>query len=96
MIHPSSYMSHHEALMSSTPRKDDVKEVLLKKLHIKTQRPEESHRQRVWPFAKALLCPQTVIFLQLFRRVAAALPGMESIQEPSKEGSILSPADTRF
>ncbi len=28
--------------------------------------------------------------LQLFRRVAAALPGMESMQETSKEGSILS------
>lgn len=27
--------------------------------------------------------------LQLFRRVAAALPGMESMQETSKEGSIL-------
>lgn len=27
--------------------------------------------------------------LQLFRRVAAALPGMESIQETSKVGSIL-------
>lgn len=27
---------------------------------------------------------------QLFRRVAAALPGMESMQETSKEGSILS------
>jgi hypothetical protein len=27
--------------------------------------------------------------LQLFRRVASALPGMENVQEKSKEGSIL-------
>lgn len=37
--------------------------------------------------------PSFCFFLsfQLFRRVAAALPGMESIQEPSKQGSILWP-----
>lgn len=29
--------------------------------------------------------------LQLFRRVASALPGMENVQEKSKEGSILFP-----
>ena len=33
------------------------------------------------------------IVFQLFRRVAAALPGMESMQETSKEGSILWPTD---
>uniref|UniRef100_A0A8C9VQB4 Ras-related protein Rab-6B n=1 Tax=Scleropages formosus TaxID=113540 RepID=A0A8C9VQB4_SCLFO len=32
---------------------------------------------------------------QLFRRVAAALPGMESMQETSKEGSILLPRGKR-
>lgn len=34
-------------------------------------------------------------FPQLFRRVAAALPGMESMQETSKEGSILSMSSKR-
>lgn len=32
---------------------------------------------------------------QLFRRVAAALPGMESVQETSKEGSILPPLNRK-
>lgn len=35
-------------------------------------------------------------FPQLFRRVAAALPGMESMQETSKEGSILSMCSERI
>lgn len=38
----------------------------------------------------SLTNPLLCVYLQLFRRVAAALPGMESMQETSKEGSILS------
>lgn len=35
------------------------------------------------------LFPVFFVFLQLFRRVAAALPGMESTQDKSREDSIL-------
>lgn len=34
-------------------------------------------------------CVNALLSLQLFRRVAAALPGMESLDDANPEGSIL-------
>lgn len=63
-------------------------------MHMNYKGPEVSHRQSLsyWRFfflQNAAFLQTVMVFFQLFRRVAAALPGMESVQEPSKEGSIL-------
>uniref|UniRef100_A0AAZ3SR42 RAB6B, member RAS oncogene family a n=1 Tax=Oncorhynchus tshawytscha TaxID=74940 RepID=A0AAZ3SR42_ONCTS len=50
--------------------------------------PRQAQRQTGWFIETSAKTGYNV--KQLFRRVASALPGMESMQETSKEGSILS------